>query len=138
MTTKKIVDLLGGPSVIAGIENDRDIIRALRRGFPVEVVNAIANTMKLDADVFWDAFGLEPEELSNAPLLSKDHSEFLLNIARAFSLAMEVFEDKSKAAQWLVTHSKPLDDIPLYLLDTTVGYEGVVDELSRINFGVLS
>ena len=95
MTTKEIVALLGGPSVIAGIQNERDIILALRRGFPIEVVNAIANTTKLDADIFWNAIGLKRGEVST--LLSKDHSEFLLNIARAFSAAMDVFEDKSKA-----------------------------------------
>ena len=137
MTTKEVVELLGGPDVLADIESHRGIIEALRRGFPHAVVDAVLRTTQVDPRAFWDAFGATPEDVSETPILSKEQSEFLLNVARAYYAAVEVFEDNTAASKWLVTACQPLDDVPLYLLDTTVGYEAVADEIARISHGVL-
>jgi len=69
--------------------------------------------------------------------LSPEASDCLLRIARIYAEALELFENQTHAAKWLITNSVTLgNQTPLELLDTTVGFELVFHELKRIQYGI--
>jgi len=69
--------------------------------------------------------------------LTPEASDCLLRIARVYAEALELFVNKTDVAQWMVTKSLTLgDQSPLELLDTTVGFELVYQELRRLQYGI--
>lgn len=68
--------------------------------------------------------------------LSQAVSDRLSRIDRIYSLALDVFGDKQKAAAWLKRPSRALgNELPLQLLDTDAGTERVERELQQIQYG---
>ncbi|KAF0220336.1 MAG: hypothetical protein FD174_1237 [Geobacteraceae bacterium] len=71
--------------------------------------------------------------------LSPDLSDHLLQLARVHARTIEVFGSRERAGAWLKQPSVALGNIsPLELLDTFTGIEMVLDELTRIEYGVVS
>ena len=63
-------------------------------------------------------------------------SDRLARIDRIYALAVEVFGDSGKAAEWLKRPSRALGkELPLRLLDTDTGTEQVERELRQIQHG---
>ncbi len=53
--------------------------------------------------------------------------------------ATEILGDRDKARDWLLTENHALGGVrPIALLDTSIGFEDVMDVLHRIEFGVYS
>ncbi len=70
-------------------------------------------------------------------ILSTEESAKLVRAARALYRAVEVFEDRAAALDWLKAPNQALGGVtPLSLLDTDLGAETVVDTLGRIEHGV--
>jgi len=68
--------------------------------------------------------------------LSPAASDRLSRVDRIYVLAVEVFGDRAKAAQWLKRPSRALaGEWPLKLLDTDAGTQHVERELRRIQYG---
>ncbi|MDB2685942.1 DUF2384 domain-containing protein [Mariniblastus sp.] len=64
-------------------------------------------------------------------------SDCLLRIARVYAEALELFGGKNDVAQWMINKCLTLgDQSPLDLLDTTVGFEIVFNEVKRIQYGI--
>lgn len=69
--------------------------------------------------------------------LSPELSDHLIQIAKVYARAVEVFEDCKNAVQWLKYPSHALGGItPLSCLDNFSGIELVLEELGRIEYGV--
>ena len=69
--------------------------------------------------------------------LSPELSDHLIQIAKVYARAVDVFENREKAVQWLKYPSHALGGItPLSCLDNFSGIELVLDELGRIEYGV--
>jgi len=68
--------------------------------------------------------------------LSPAASDRLSRIDRIYNLAVDVFGDGEKAAQWLKRPSRTLaNHLPLELLDTDAGTQQVERELRQIQYG---
>jgi putative toxin-antitoxin system antitoxin component (TIGR02293 family) len=65
-------------------------------------------------------------------------SDRLYRLAKIQSKAVEVFQDKEVAVDWLKRPNRALGDIPLQLLDTEAGADMVERVLTRIEHGVYS
>ena len=66
-------------------------------------------------------------------------SEHILQIAVVTARGVEVFEDKSKFLSWLRYPNRALGNrIPTSLLGSRFGIEMVLNELGRIEYGVIS
>ena len=63
-------------------------------------------------------------------------SDRLARVQRILELAGHVLGEPAKAAKWLTTASRVLDDIPLRMLDTDIGTQRVQQELRQIEFGM--
>jgi len=74
-----------------------------------------------------------------AKKLGIDTTEKLLRLARLFYKGIEVLGEKNKFNIWLERICVPLgNQKPIDLLDTSLGMELVLDELQRIEYGVIS
>ena len=66
-------------------------------------------------------------------------SERLLELTRLFHQGIEVFEKKEKFITWLNRPNRSLhNQIPIELIETSIGIDLVIDELLRIEYGVFS
>ncbi len=97
----------------------------------------MAELLNVDRTVLLDVLGISERTIqrrhSVAAPLSPVASDRLSRIDRIFSLAVEVFGDQDKAAQWLKRPSRALgNEVPLQLLDTDAGTQQVERELRQI------
>ncbi|SEM77851.1 putative toxin-antitoxin system antitoxin component, TIGR02293 family [bacterium A37T11] len=65
-------------------------------------------------------------------------SEHLLQLFELFDKGIEVFSDLNNFRMWLNLPNVGLHEKPVNLLDSIIGIECVMDELSRIAFGALA
>ena len=69
----------------------------------------------------------------------KETSERIYELARLFGLGYEVFDSKEDFKSWLMTPSRSLGNkIPFELLDSSLGFELVQNEIVRIKYNVYS
>ena len=72
-------------------------------------------------------------------IYNKETSERIYELARLFGLGYDVFDTKSDFKNWLMTPSKSLGNkIPFELLDSSIGFEIVENEIVRIQYNVYS
>ncbi|WP_178988963.1 antitoxin Xre/MbcA/ParS toxin-binding domain-containing protein [Winogradskyella schleiferi] len=72
-------------------------------------------------------------------IYGKETSERIYELARLFGLGYEVFDSKEDFKKWLMTPSKTLGNkIPFELLDSSIGFEMVENEIIRIQYNVYS
>jgi putative toxin-antitoxin system antitoxin component (TIGR02293 family) len=77
--------------------------------------------------------------ISKNASLSASEQDRIYRADRVWSRAVEVLEDEDAARAWIRRANRSLGGAaPLSLLDTEVGYELVLDTLSRIEYGVVS
>lgn len=69
----------------------------------------------------------------------KETSERIYELAILFGLGYEVFDSKADFKNWLMTPSIPLGNkAPFELLDSSLGFEMVENEITRIQYNVYS
>ncbi len=79
---------------------------------------------------------IKRDEQSGARL-NAANSDKLYRVQQIFEKAMRVFEEDASARAWLQKPQRTLGgEVPLSLLDTTLGYELVGDALERIEAGI--
>ncbi len=111
------------------------------KGVPRKLVDELASALALKrADL---ALSLRISERTlgryrSDQLLSVTVSEQVLWFVRVFVRAIEIFEDRDKAARWMTSKSRALNGVPLELMKTAFGAERVMDSLGRIEHGVYS
>lgn len=115
-------------------------IRAVRKGFPAEKLNAVSRLLGVDRAVLLSVLGVSKRTLQRKHVasarLSPAASDRLSRIDRIYNLAAEVFGDRQKAADWLKRPSRALGkELPLTLLDTDSGTQQVERELRQIQHG---
>ncbi len=72
-------------------------------------------------------------------IYDSETSERIYELARLYSLGHEVFDTKEDFKNWLMTPSKALGGkIPFELLDSSLGFKIVEDEIIRIQYNVYS
>lgn len=119
-----------------------EFVKVARDGIPKKIIDELAK--KLDVPISELAGYLHISERTlqryePGKILSPDLSDHILQIMRVYARCLEVFEDKKNAAYWLKHPSVAFGSIPpIELLDTSTGIEMLFDELSRIEYGVIS
>ncbi len=77
--------------------------------------------------------------LQKKSVYDRETSERIYELAKLFSLGHEVFDSKDDFRGWLMTPSKTLGNKkPLDLLDSSLGFDIVESEISRIKYNVYS
>jgi putative toxin-antitoxin system antitoxin component (TIGR02293 family) len=115
-------------------------IEAVRKGLPAGRLDQIARLLGVDRTLLLRVLGISERTLQRKHILSARlspaASDRLTRIDRIHALAVEVFGDAGKAAEWLKRPSRALgEEPPLRLLDTDAGTQQVERELRQIQHG---
>jgi putative toxin-antitoxin system antitoxin component (TIGR02293 family) len=116
------------------------VIGAVRKGLPTGKLTQLAQLLAVDRVVLLRILGVSERTIQRKHVLSERlspaASDRLSRIDRIYTLAVEVFGDDDKAAQWLKRPSRALaNELPLKLLDTDAGTQQVERELRQIQYG---
>ena len=118
----------------------KQTIGAVRKGLPAGKLNRIAQLLGVDRALLLNVLGISKRTLQRKHVLSARlspaASDRLSRIDRIYALAVDVFGDGEKAAEWLKRPSRALGkELPLRLLDTDAGTQQVERELRQIQHG---
>lgn len=120
-------------------------------GFKLELIDRIRNGVKKDD---WkqliENIGAKEKEfefilptsissMQKKRVYGRETSERIYEISRLFGLGYEVFDSPENFKEWLLTPSKTLgNQKPFELLDSSLGFELVENEIIRIQYNVYS
>jgi putative toxin-antitoxin system antitoxin component (TIGR02293 family) len=115
-------------------------IGAVRKGLPAGKLTRMAQLLAVDRALLLRILGVSQRTIQRkhalSERLSSAASDRLSRIDRIYTLAVDVFGDGDKAAQWLKRPSRALaNELPLKLLDTDAGTQQVERELRQIQYG---
>jgi putative toxin-antitoxin system antitoxin component (TIGR02293 family) len=116
------------------------LIGAVRKGLPAGQLDRMAQLLAVDRAFLLRILGVSQRTMQRkqalSDRLSPSASDRLSRIDRIYTLALDVFGDGEKAAQWLKRPSRALSsEQPLKLLDTDAGTQQVERELRQIQYG---
>lgn len=120
----------------------QDLMSIVREGLLKTTIDTLAQILKISSKELSDYLHISERTLQRYDLdkkLSPELSDHLIQIAKVYIKAVEVFEDNTIAVEWLKYPSHALGGItPLSCLDNSSGIELILDELTRIDYGVYS
>ncbi|MGB5713941.1 MAG: antitoxin Xre-like helix-turn-helix domain-containing protein [Waterburya sp.] len=119
-----------------------DLMMLTREGVPRAAIDALANSLHLSVSELTKYLHVSERTLqrySPDKNLSTELSDRVLQIAKVYARCLDVFEEPEIASSWLKQPIVALGNIaPIEYLDTSSGVEIVLDELTRIEYGVFS
>jgi len=122
--------------------DDHDLIALSRHGITKADLTKLRQFTGLDTDELSGYLHITSRTLQNyrgAKLLKPSISEKALSIARLYAKGFDVFGDRDNFIAWMDTPNVALGgDRPKVLLDTVFGIYMLMDELIRIEHGVLA
>lgn len=137
---KHLLELLGGRKTLGFTpRNDSDYIDLVRRGLPFMAFRRVTEELALTFKDVQDSLHLSTRTLHRRKdeRLTPVESERVMRLARIASRALQFFEDRETALDWLMTSNRALaGQKPLDLLDTDLGADQVLEVLGRLEFGL--
>lgn len=143
METLNITDVLGGEKVIRRkIETRMDLIELGNIGLPKDALISLSNYLSLPVEQMAQIIpqtGRSLHRLSLQKHFNRVVSEQILKIAEVVTRGYQVFEQKDNFISWINQSNKAFGGrTPLSLLSSRFGMEMVLDELGRIDYGIIS
>ncbi|MCV9939673.1 DUF2384 domain-containing protein [Boseaceae bacterium BT-24-1] len=140
MVALTALDVVGGQAALGGpAASSRDLIAAVRRGFPVRTIEHVIESGRMTLTEI-DELVLPRKTLSHRRkigTLTTEQSDRLMRAARVIAEAEVTFGSQDKAGRWLRRPTSALDgEKPLALLDTSEGAAQVEALLGRIAHGI--
>jgi len=125
------------------LSNKMLLVAFIREGVPYSFFDLIMEFSPFDEAYWSDLLGLSTISLHRYKKSLKQfkplHSEKIIEMAEVTQLGLEVFGSMEKLKLWLETPNFALGSLkPLELLKDSYGKEMVTEELTRINYGILS
>jgi putative toxin-antitoxin system antitoxin component (TIGR02293 family) len=117
-------------------------IALIRAGLPSASLERTAHRLKLSVNELSRRLGLPPRTLhrriQKGERLTPEETERNVRAARALARAQQILGDED-GRLWLLEPSRALGgEVPIMLLDTADGFTAVIDELGRLEYGVIS
>ena len=140
MTSQALAKTLG----IKSPKSPLDLIETIRQGLPKQALERLAEALRvkvLDLENILPVSKrtLQRYEQQDVKFLPKELSDHMLQVAKVYARAVDVFEDEERALEWLQAPIVALGGrIPMSLLDTSAGVDLVLTELGRIEYGVFA
>ena len=137
------LSLLGGKRTVkTQPASNLDWIALVRQGVPVKALDNLLAALGLGQAELAKALDIPERTLirrKKEGVLSREESGKLVRLAQVAERAVEVFENKAAALDWL-KHDNPSlgGHSPLSLLDTDIGAVAVTQTLGRIEHGVFA
>ena len=123
--------------------NELDLADMAREGLPSATLSRLSESLGWTRAALIEQLGIAPRtaarRLTRREPLSTAESERVLRLARVLARAIEVFESRDAAKQWLQEASTALGERkPTDLLVTDIGTEVVLNELGKIDHGLFA
>jgi putative toxin-antitoxin system antitoxin component (TIGR02293 family) len=140
----EVFAVMGGVQVLGRAPtNSQEWMRRIGIGLPAQTAVAFKNALQPTDDQFAALLGLSRRSINRLasekaalPIVAGDR---LYRSARLFALAIDVFEDRGAAANWLKTPQRALGNVvPVDIATTYIGAAEVETLLGRIAHGVYS
>lgn len=124
------------------VESNFDLVNLAHEGLTAASIQSLIKALELSIDELVELLPVSKRTLQRYEKnqkLSLDLSDRLIQIARVYSRILEVWSDRDLGLHWLKSPCKAFGDkIPLSYLNLHSGFEIVMDELGRIEYGVYS
>ena len=121
----------------------RPLTRAVHEGFPVAVLQKLADELDAPQKVVLLALGIAPATLKRrreSGHLNRAESDRVYRLTSVFQQAIQLFEgDEAMAREWLEQPAKALGGrTPVEYLDTEAGANEVEDLIGRLEHGAIT
>jgi putative toxin-antitoxin system antitoxin component (TIGR02293 family) len=140
MTSQALAKTLG----IKGPTSPLDLIETIRQGLPKQALERLAEALRVKVLDLENILPISKRTLQryarqDVKFLPKELSDHMLQVAKVYARAVDVFEDEERALEWLQAPIVALGGrIPMSLLDTSAGVDLVLTELGRLEYGVFA
>ncbi len=143
MSSLSIEDILGGAKLLgAHVKSGMDLFEVGRRGVPKKALLNLAARINISLKVIAGLVHVTERTIQrkkDGDLLSEPVSEHVLQLAEVFARGDEVFRSEEDLKLWLDTPHRGFGGKkPMELLSSRFGAQMVLDELGRIEHGVLA
>ena len=116
-----------------------ELIDKIREGVKKQEWKQLITNLEATEKEFINILPASLSSMQKKSVYSKETSERIYELARLFGLGFEVFDSKVDFKNWLSIPSKTLGNKkPLELLDSSLGFELVENEIIRIQYNVYS
>ena len=127
-------------NVSDNIKSLYDLMLLSRKGLFKSAIDSLAQLLELSNKELVDYLPISERTLQRYEedrKLSPELSDHVIQLARVYARAEEVFGDRDKAVQWLKYPNYALGAVtPISCLDNFSGIQLIMDELGRIEYGV--
>ena len=145
LANSDITNALGGRKVLKkSVESSLEVSDMIAAGLPSESAFFLQNLLNLGDLEYSSMLGVSTKTLSRHRQVPVSHlaveiSDRLFRIARIFTLAEDVLENKKAAVSWFLRPQIGLNQrIPFELIKTEVGAREIEELLYRIEYGMYS
>jgi putative toxin-antitoxin system antitoxin component (TIGR02293 family) len=143
MSEVTIETLLGGYEVIGhSAKTDMDLYEISRNGLPKKALLHLAANLKVSLRALSQLLNVAERTIqrkADQDLLDSSTTEQVLQLAEVFSRGQGVFGSSTRFQQWINTGNLTLGGKrPMELLQSRFGMQMVLDELGRIEYGIVS
>ena len=143
MKYSNVGKILGGPKVLhKKIEDHYDLIELGEMGVTKNALLMLAKSLDFSLSQMAELLPITERTLqrySTNKHFNKSLSEHILQISIVVAKGLEVFGSKEKFLLWMNQPNTALSNsIPINLVKSRFGSEMVMDELGRIEYGVIS
>lgn len=139
LDSSSLVGLLGNSY---SISTDFDLLNLARKGVSKKALISLAKQISLTIQEVADIMHISERTLQRytpATLIKTEHAEKAIELARLYQRGIEVFGTINNFNDWMKTPNYTLNgESPLNLLDTSIGFELILQTLGRIEYGVFS
>jgi putative toxin-antitoxin system antitoxin component (TIGR02293 family) len=140
---QQLTKVLGGARALGSPRSDFDFIAIIRRGLGAKSIAAVVQASDLSEELLCKSLRIPvrtaARRKATAARWKPVESELIFRFAKVLVHANQVLGDKAKSRAWLLTENRALRGArPIELLDTSIGYQDVLDVLRRIEHGVYS
>jgi putative toxin-antitoxin system antitoxin component (TIGR02293 family) len=143
MNPTALLELLGGPKTFPGkFETTLDLVDLGEKGLTKASLLELASFLELSTAEMARLLPITERTIqrySRSTRLSRVVSDHLLEIARVGVRGVDVFEDRGRFLAWMQRSNLALGNrTPMDLLASKLGIDLVIDELGRIEHGLVS
>jgi len=139
LNTTSLVGLLGGDYAAS---TDFDLLNLARKGVSKKALLSLAKQISLTIQEVAGIMHISERTLQRytpSTLIKTEHAEKAIELARLYQRGTEVFGTMENFNDWMKTPNYTLNgETPLDLLDTSIGFELILQTLGRIEYGVFS
>ena len=142
---QQMVLLFGGIGALnlkSNVVSDFDLLELTRRGIPKKAILSLVKKVSLTIQELAGVMHINErtfQRFNDTDFVKSEYSEKAIELARLYARGEEVFGSLDKFKIWMKTPSIVFkNNTPFALLDSSIGFGLVFNELGRIEHGIFS